>query len=106
MRKFIANLFSNRFGIVLAALNVCYFASRVDSSIERPLDMAFFCANYPAGVLVWLSLKGVEILFSKPPYTVGMILINIICVFFIALQWLFIAWVARTLAAKISRPKL
>ena len=26
MRKFIANLFSNRFGIVLATLNVCYLA--------------------------------------------------------------------------------
>ena len=28
MRKFIADLMTNRFGIVLAALNVCYLASR------------------------------------------------------------------------------
>ena len=105
MRKFITELFSNRFGIVLATLNVCYLVSRADNPIRQPLDMPFFCANFPSGAAVFLSLKGIGIFLFDPSYA-ARFLVPAFFIFFVTLQWLFVAWTAKTLAARIRRSKL
>ena len=104
MRKFIRELFSNRFGIVLAALNLCYLMSHDHQPTRHLLDMPVFCANIPAGALGFLSLKGIESLFNvELSLTVSANLASVFFVFFITLQWLFIAWIAKMLAARILR---
>jgi hypothetical protein len=109
MKKFVINLFSNRFGIILAALNVCYFASAGRDLMYYPFGKIFACINLPALISAMLSLKFFKILtpeisFQTP--TLGIILLNILLAFFITLQWLFIAWIAKTLSGKWQRPKL
>lgn len=102
MKKFIVNLFSNHFGIILVAINLCYFASKGQSLLNYPSGVWFMCANLPAGIATSLSVKFIEIFLLTP----ATILVNAILVFFITMQWLFIAWFAKLIAGKISRSKL
>jgi len=106
MKSFIVNLFSNRFGIVLATLNVCYFASRGNHVACTALGKIYVSVNAPAAISAILSREFVKI-FSHPlSFAAEDNLANAFFAVFIVLQWLFIAWIARTLAAKIRRAKL
>lgn len=104
MRKFIVDLFSNRFGIVLAAINLCYLASKWNVLLYHPSGKLFLCANLPAGISSFLSVEFTKIFWHRIPLATEAYLANIFLAFFIVLQWLFIAWIARTIAGKF-RPK-
>jgi len=57
MRKVITELFTNRFGIVLAALNLCFFASRINNFNAPPIGKLFVYMNFPAIGSTILSLN-------------------------------------------------
>lgn len=105
MKKFIVNLLSNRFGIVLATLNVCYFVSK-ENVINNLFGKLFVGANIPAAISALLSVEFIKIFSHDLPFPVRRSLADTFFTFFIVLQWLFIAWIAKTLAAKIRRPKM
>ncbi len=104
MKKFIVQLLSNRFGIVLATLNVCYFVSKGSSITDRLFGKLFVCANFPAAISAILSLEFVKIFSHKLSYAAEMNLANAFLAFFIVWQSLFIAWLAKTIARRL-RPK-
>jgi hypothetical protein len=125
MKNFVMNLITNRLGIVLAILNVCYLMS------EKPVKYAFshgnveecFIYNYDA--FFWVKFHYAETMFNinLPALLAGLIhgrLVQTVfpdlCVFthakfqiiflalFITIQWLFIGWTAQTIARAV-RPK-
>lgn len=103
MKKFIVNLFSNRFGIILATLNVCYFASKGNGITRHLFGKIFVCANFPAAISAILSLEFVKIFLHELSFPTEMDMVNIFFAFFIVLQWLFIAWIAKTIAQKLRQ---
>ncbi len=105
MRKFIVCLFSNRFGIILAALNVCYLVSRGEVFAHNALGKFFVLANAPAVSLTVLSLEFVTLFTGRNSPLTEYLIGNAFFVFFIVLQWLAIAWLAQTLARKIRPTK-
>lgn len=103
MNKFIGfagDLLGNRPGIVLAASNLCYFAWNGFGSFRllapSIFDKMMFCQNSPAVILTIASSEFFGFLFSKSsahyPFRLSVFL------FFVTLQWLFIGWLAKTLA--------
>ncbi len=106
MKKFIVNLFSNHFGIVLATLNVCYLASRVSNLQLKPLDIPFMCANIPALLLIMVPEQFLRIFAFGLSFQSKKFLIMSFAGIFVVLQWLFIAWIAKTLAQKFRPTEL
>jgi hypothetical protein len=104
MKNFLVNLFSNRFGIVLAALNLCYFASKIYNFTASPFAKIFVCAHFPAVALTIFSLEFVKLFVHKISPLAETTLGNIFFAVFVVFQWLFIAWIAKTVAQKF-RPK-
>ncbi len=104
MKKFIVDLFSNRFGIVLAGLNLCYFAGKSMATMHQPFGTIFGCANFPAAISSLLSVEFIKIFAHTISFTTEIMLAKTFFAVFIALQWLFIAWISRTLARKL-RPR-
>jgi hypothetical protein len=123
MRKFIGSLFSNRFGIILATLNVCYFVSR--TYFQRVLEhthgescfvfknfFLFPVNNDINGLMLFQNLPAI-ILTLFPNFLMREFSSNL-CVFtqtkfqmiffsfFMILQWLFIGWLAKTIAGKLQ----
>ena len=108
MRKFIAILFSNRFGIVLATLNVCYLAKVI---FAKPLivpslsEKIFLSINAPGLFFSYLPASFAHEFFPLLDETqIKLQVAFVVITFFMVLQWLFIAWIARTIAQKL-RPK-
>jgi hypothetical protein len=122
MRNFVKGLVTNRFGIVLAALNVCYFVSKKfvpfifshgneDNCIFYNHQMFFWLKTHYAEII--LEINSVAILASMIPSKFMQIIFPEFCsftqarfqivflIFFITLQWLFIGWAAKTIAQKI-----
>lgn len=103
MKKFIVELLTNRFGIILAALNVCYLVSKGEVFAHNALGKFFICANAPAVSLTVLSLEFLTLFTGrKSPFT-EWIMGNTFFVFYIVLQWLFIGWLSYALAGKIRQ---
>jgi uncharacterized membrane protein YfcA len=104
MKNFIVNLLSNRFGIVLAALNLCYFVSNSFTAYAHHsfnnFDKIILSLNLPAAVLTVILLWFLEFLFP-PSYLFLDCLGFGILFFFVALQWLFIGWTAKAIARRI-----
>ena len=109
MKEFIVELFSNRFGIVLATLNACYFVYKLPVLFE--LQRSFFAKlflslNSPAlistSILHEILREFLPKLAYETQYKVALSMIGI----FIVLQWLFIAWIAKTIAQKIRPTEL
>ena len=100
MKKFTINLFSNRFGIILATLNVCFFVSKGSAVTDSLLGKIFFCANIPAGISAILSVQIVKIFSSPLSFPTEMAIANTFFAFFIVAQWIFIAFIAKTVARK------
>jgi uncharacterized membrane protein len=103
-RPFVFDLLTNRTGIFLATVNLCFFVSR---DLGTNLHLNFFetvmlIQNFPAIISAILTGKFLNAvlpqLFGVSNSTVGIIFIS----FFIAFQWLFIAWVAKV-TAKVLR---
>jgi hypothetical protein len=125
MKKFIKDLFSNRFGIILATLNVCFFVSdkvisRVfehihgescvffgKSRILSPLmnlkisDIILF-QNFPAQVFSLFSSECMQKLFPGHCAYTHIKFEIFFLIFFVVLQWLFIVWLAKTIAEKLQ----
>jgi hypothetical protein len=106
MKKFIVNLFSNHFGIILAALNVCYFASKGNHVACTGFGKLFVAVNFPAALAALLAREFVKIFAHPLSFATETTIANIFFAFFIAGQWLFIAWLARTIARKFRPVKL
>lgn len=104
MKKFIVQLVSNRLGIFLAALNICYFVSENSNFFRAPFGKIFLSANTPAGITALLSVEVIKLFAHNIDSPEQMALTNVLFFFFCIVQWLFIAWIAKTLAAKF-RPK-
>jgi hypothetical protein len=124
MKKFAKELFTNRFGIVLATLNICYFVSNKFISFifahphgencnfykkhflmlypifERSPDWGFLI-NLPS--LIASRFQGFFFLkiFPNLCNLMHMKIQIVFFTFFIALQWLFIAWLSYKIAQKI-----
>lgn len=99
MKKFIVSLFSNHFGIVLVALNVCYFAS-IGFRPFIPSGQYLLYLNSPSGILTTLSVLIIRIFSPGLSFSVEMNIGNTLFVIFMIFQWLFIAWIAKTIARK------
>lgn len=106
MKKFIIQLITNRFGIILVALNLCYFVSKNNDFVRQPFGKLFLCANFPSAISALLSVEVVKFFSHHLSFPQELAYANFFFVFFCAAQWLFVAWFAKTLAAKIRRPKL
>jgi hypothetical protein len=107
MKKFIVNLFSNRFGILLAVLNLCYFVNKTPVLFNFPrtfFGKLFLSLNAPALICAGISARISEEFLNVLSFESRYKLISVFIAFFIVLQWLFIAWFARTIAQKF-RPK-
>lgn len=109
MRKFIVNLFSNRFGIVLATLNACYLANVAFTKqmlMPGVSEKIFLSINAPGLILAVLSgdiaQKVFPILKSLNTPAAAFALMT----FFMVSQWLFIAWIAKTLARRFGPQEL
>lgn len=123
MRKFIADLMTNRFGIVLAAVNVCYFISKnfvnyvfSHGDGERCVFVKYFevqemklqCAEFMLSInLPALAASAIQSDLTQSffPDFCGFTQAKfqiIFLAFFITFQWLFIGWTAKTIARAIQ----
>ena len=105
MKKFVAALLTNRFGIVLATLNVCYFAFNGFNKIHHTIGnfhKIMWILHVPATILAGVSLKIVEFIFSVSNIFSYRQILSVTFLFFVTLQWLFVAWIAKTAAQKIQ----
>lgn len=123
MRSFLVGLFTNRFGIVLATLNVCYFVSRKFVHFTFSHGGGDDCLIFNHHIMSWirmqcattlLSINSPAIIASAFPGKVMQVVFPDFCtytqaqfqiaflLFFITLQWLFIGWAAKTIAQKLQ----
>lgn len=105
MINFVKTLLSNRFGIVLATINVClvaYYLTEVPvfTSVIEPLVI---CINIPAGILSAIVYSISRLLFYSVSDSASVQVRFFFVAFFVVLQWLLIAHLARTIAQKFSR---
>ncbi len=104
MKKFVVSLFSNRFGIVLTAINLCYLAGRgigLFDFLRNPSAKYFLSLNFPAVILAGLFFKISHIVFPEISFEAQTALKVSFFASFIVLQWLSIGWLTKTLAEKL-----
>ncbi len=118
MWNFIRSLLSNRFGIVLATLNVCYFLTRdfmtylfshehgVNCLVfENPQIMSWVypgVLNIPALLASVISSEIVMAIFPNFCAFTHTQIHFLTTAFFITFQWLLIGWLAKTIAQTIT----
>jgi hypothetical protein len=102
MKKFIFNLFLNRFGIVLATFNLCWFASNGFRPFVPSGDYLLFL-NFPAAILTSLSVLVSGIFLPKLSFSAEMLVGNTVFAILMVFQWLFIALIAQKLAVKFQK---
>ena len=122
MKSFVKGLVTNRFGIILAALNVCYFVSRKfvicafsdrydDNSIFFEKSVFYWIDVYSAKIMLNINAPAmiasaifdvcIKILADFSALTQARFLI-VFLIYFITFQWLFIGCAAKTIAQKIQ----
>ena len=122
MRNFVKGLITNRFGIVLAALNVCYFVSKKFVPFVFSHGNEDSCVFYNHQIFFWMKILYAEIILNinSPAVLTAMfpskfmqIIFPDFCafthakfqivflLFLVTFQWLFIGWAAKTIAQKI-----
>ncbi len=127
MKSFVKGLVTNRFGIVLAALNVCYLVSRKFVHYAFSHGNEDSCVFFNHHIFFWmkihyaeniLSINSPAILASMIPSKFMQIIFSNFClftyarfqiiflIFFITFQWLFIGWAAKTIAQKIQSSQI
>lgn len=124
MKNFVVGLLSNRFGIVLAALNVCYFVSTnmihvvaehnhgegkcvifyagILTRLTRGSAELMMNINSPALILSFFPSKFMQIAFHDLCFFTQAKFQIVFILFFVTFQWLFIAHLARLIAGKIQ----
>lgn len=107
MWNFIKSLLSNRFGIVMAMLNVCYFlyVTQNDILVKKLATGIALCLNAPALILAKIFFEIWRGIFSSDTYFSGGEVFLFVSLF-IFIQWLFIGWLAKIIAQKITQSNL
>lgn len=126
MKGFIKQLVTNRLGIILATLNLCYLVSRHFITYDFSHGYGSACQFTKNFNLIGLKMQYSEIMFflNLPALFFSLIpggfissLFSKVCIFemaqiqivllafFITFQWLFIGWTAKKIASAI-RPNL
>ena len=106
MKKFVVNLLSNRFGIVLAALNLCYFAGKLFVFADLSRNIAgkiYLSLNIPALISSGLLYESLRSFLPELSYDTRFYVIAGFVTVFIVFQWLFIAWIAKASAQKFTQ---
>ncbi|HEX8368690.1 MAG TPA: hypothetical protein VF604_09125 [Pyrinomonadaceae bacterium] len=106
--SFAKNLLTNRFGIVLAALNLCYFVSGNFIGGHFSLsnfDKIMLSQNAPAIVLSFAPNRLIHFLFPELDWLSLSQITLIFILSFVALQWLFIGWTSKMIARKLIKLK-
>lgn len=106
---FAKGLLTNRLGIVLATLNICYFAAKSHASVYLPLnvfDKIMLAQNLPAGFVSFVAAKNTEFFFHATSWLSFQKVWLPFLLFFVTLQWLFIGWSAKMIARKVRRRKV
>ena len=124
MKKIVKELITNRFGIVLATLNICYLVSRNFIYYAFSHGGEDQCVFYNHSVFYWIKIQFAEkILCLNSPALLAFIIPNeitriifsdfclftrakfqiVLLTFFIVLQWLFIGWLSEKIAQKINQ---
>jgi hypothetical protein len=101
---FIKALLTNRLGIVLATLNLCYFAANDFFNAPTPFsnfDKIMLSQNSPAIVLSFVPYQLIRFLFPQMEWSAFRLLMLAFLLLFVTLQWLFIGWAAKTIARKL-----
>jgi hypothetical protein len=104
--NFAKGLLTNRLGIVLAMLNLCYLMSQSHSLGFCPLngfDKIILAQNLPAGAAALITAKFASLIFHATEWLSFPNLWTPLFLFFITLQWLFICWSAKMIARKIRQ---
>jgi hypothetical protein len=104
LRNLIKSLLTNRFGIVLGTLNVVYFFNQLicpPSFSTTPSKIIFLCINLPALVGSALPSTLIESLFNLSHVAPHQVRIFSFA-FFMMVQWLLIAHLARVFAKRIA----
>ena len=122
MKEFAKDLMTNRFGIILATLNVCYLVSRKFVYFVFSHSNGEECVIFKHQVVSWMKLHYAETILSiNSPAALASLIQGkfthavfpdfcsythakfqiIFLVFFIIFQWLFIGWAAKTIARAI-----
>lgn len=105
-KSFVFGLLTNRLGIFLATINVCYFVSVLFSKpayLMNGLEKIMLVQNFPALILAMAFSKIIEFLFFDAHQFISLGFIYLICTFFITFQWLFVGWLTKTLARVIRK---
>lgn len=123
MKKFVKELATNRFGIVMATLNICYFLSTrfLHNLFSKKFQAAPFYLNenmfywlefYFPKMMININAPAILIsslptffvaMVSKIPATIENKLFLAFSTFFVIFQWLFIGWAAKKIAKKLSK---
>ena len=108
MKKFIMSLVTNRLGIILATLNLCFFASKSNAvqALDRiPLGRFFLVLNLPSLICAGFSSEIVISIYTGLTDSSQKKIGIFFATFFMILQWLFIGWLAKSIAGKLTRAK-
>src|SRR5688572_24585278 len=105
MKEFVKSLLTNRFGIVLGTLNVCYFLSQIVNNysvLETLQAKTFICTNFPAAIAALLTTKVITAFAASHSQVSFLQIANLLMSVFIMAQWLFIAHLSRVIAQRIK----
>lgn len=106
--NFVKGLLTNRFGIILATLNVCCLVFNYDNFMcgQTISGKAILCINIPAIILAKITSDIPYIFFQSVPYHSFIQIAFLFLPIFVLIQWLFIAHLARVIAQKLSKSSL
>ena len=102
---FMKALLTNRLGIVLATLNLCYFAAKDFFYAPSPFsnfDKIMLSQNAPAIVLSFIPYQLIHFLFPQMEWSASRLWRLAFLLFFVTLQWLFIGWAAKMIARRLK----
>lgn len=102
MKNFLLELVTNRFGIVLATINVCAMARKIVTGPLRPSQDIVASANFPAidvGIPTTVFIKDLCGFRFSTAHACDYAVMTIVVV----AQWLLIAYFAKHAAAFISQ---
>lgn len=97
-KKVLFELITNRFGIVLAAINGAFFAGRIAQSfrIDHGVgELILICINIPAFLAMLLASGFVQLFFNQNSFIEHRTISTIFFALFLVFQWLLIAHFAK-----------
>jgi len=122
MKKIVLELLTNRFGIVLAAINLCYLVSQkfvhyaflnglfceslyyrqnIFFRMKEHFSEIMFDINLPAVLAYSVQEKLIQTVFPDFCFFTNAKFQIVFLIFFITMQWLLIGWTAKTIARAV-----